>query len=143
MNVTDTARLLVWLDTTYDIRLRGADGGAGLFVSRAPAGSGPPRHVHDDADEIFYVVSGEIDFFVAEEITRAYPGDVLRVPRGVEHTFRVTDDGPSDTVVMLTPGGFEGFFEEMAAGAYRVPEDMAAITKIGARYNLRFTGPPL
>jgi hypothetical protein len=45
--------------------------------------------------------------------------------------------------VILTPGGFEGFFAEMAAGQFRMPEDMAAIEESARRHHLRFTGPPL
>jgi len=65
------------------------------------------------------------------------------VPRGKEHTFRVVSDTPCRHLVILTPGGFEGFFSEMAANAYRIPEDMPAIAECAARYRLSFTGPPL
>ena len=43
----------------------------------------------------------------------------------------------------MTPGGFEGFFAEMAAGQFAIPDDMAQIEESAARFNLSFVGPPL
>jgi hypothetical protein len=45
--------------------------------------------------------------------------------------------------VILTPGGFEGFFAEMAAGQFRIPKDMVEIARIAAHCQLTFTGPAL
>ena len=70
-------------------------------------------------------------------------GETVFVPRGVEHTYRVIGDKPCRHLVILTPGGFEGFFYDMARQQCRIPEDMAAIEQSAARFNLRFTGPPL
>lgn len=44
---------------------------------------------------------------------------------------------------MLTPGGFDGFFLETAAGDFRILEDMASIGESAARFQLSLTGPPL
>ena len=46
-------------------------------------------------------------------------------------------------LIQFTPGGFEGFFADMVAGQYRIPEDMDAVNESAERHNLRFTGPPL
>jgi hypothetical protein len=46
-------------------------------------------------------------------------------------------------LVILTLGGFEGFFREMAAGQFSIPQDMDPIMKSAEQYSLRFTGPPL
>jgi hypothetical protein len=50
---------------------------------------------------------------------------------------------PCRHLVILTPGGFEGFFADMAQGRFRIPEDMEQIGASAARHSLRFTGPPL
>ena len=71
------------------------------------------------------------------------PGETVFVPRGEEHTFQVLGARACRHYTILTPGGFEGFFGEMAAGQFRIPEDMAAVVAAAARYNLAFTGPPL
>ena len=52
-----------WLGTRYEIILsKEASGGAMSIVrSEAPPDSGPPLHVHHDADETFVMLSGEAD----------------------------------------------------------------------------------
>jgi len=121
-----------------------ATGGAMSIVdSMSPVGSGPPRHVHEKEDETFVLISGRCEFAMGDTTTIKGPGETAFVPRGTEHTFRVVGDEPSRHLVILTPGGFEGFFEDMARGRYRIPEDMDAITKSAQRHNLAFTGPPL
>ena len=65
------------------------------------------------------------------------------IERGKEHTFRIVSDIPARHLLILTPGGFEGFFSKMAAERLRIPEDMEEITNIAANYQLTFTGPQL
>ncbi len=134
-----------WRGVTYRTILSSeASGGAMCVVdSLSPAGSGPPRHVHDDCDETFVLLTGRCEFWLEGESFHRGAGETAFIPRGREHTFRVTDDAPSRHLLILTPGGFEGFFAEMAAGAFRIPEDMGPIIAHAVRFNLRFTGPPI
>lgn len=119
-------------------------GGAMSIVdSVSPPNAGPPRHVHKAEDETFVVLTGEVEVWLAGERFVFGPGETAFVPRGTEHTFRTLGGRPSRHLVILTPGGFEGFFQEMAKGGMRIPEDMPAIVECAARYNLEFTGPPL
>ncbi|MBO6724785.1 MAG: cupin domain-containing protein [Rhizobiaceae bacterium] len=111
--------------------------------SVSPVGSGPPRHIHHREDETFILLSGECEFWLEGETFFRGPGQTVFVPRGAEHTFRVIGDIPSRHLIVLTPGGFEGFFSEMAEGRFDVPDDMPAISEIAGRYELSFTGPPL
>jgi len=50
---------------------------------------------------------------------------VAFVPMGQEHSFRVCDEAPARMLALLTPGGFEKFFREMAAGASACPRTRA------------------
>jgi quercetin dioxygenase-like cupin family protein len=140
---TSSAPAVEWLGVTYrTILSTAASGGAMSIVDTfSPEGSGPPRHVHHAEDEAFVVLSGEIELWVAGQTSRLGPGEATLVPRGTEHTFRALAD--TRKLVILTPGGFEAFFAEMAQGAFRIPEDMGPISESAARHNLSFTGPPL
>ncbi len=137
------APTLDWNGTTYRVLLSTADSGGAMCIveSTSPARSGPPRHVHRAEDEAFVVLSGEMQVGLAGRTVRLGPGGSAFVPRGVEHTFRALSE--CRHLVILTPGGFEGFFAEMAAGAFRIPEDLGAIRESAARHALDFTGPPL
>jgi quercetin dioxygenase-like cupin family protein len=78
-----------------------------------PAGvPGPPLHSHEDVDECFYVLDGQLGVRAGEEWTSLAPGEYLSVPRGTVHTFR--NEGQTDVRVItgFEPGGFEDFFLE-------------------------------
>ena len=134
---------LDWGGVTYRTILATAETGGAMSIvdSTSPALSGPPRHVHHAEDETFVLLSGEIEFWVGGRTFRKGPGETAFVPRGTEHTFKALTE--CRHLVILTPGGFEGFFADMARNAYRIPEDMGPITESAARHNLAFTGPPL
>ena len=42
-------------------------------------------HKHDDTDELFLVIDGELDMEFREHTERMKPGDLIVVPAGVEH----------------------------------------------------------
>lgn len=139
----DSASTLEWNGTTYRTILSTAGSGGALSIvdSRCPALSGPPRHVHAREDEIFVVLEGEVEFWLAGQTIRRGPGETAFVPRGAEHTYRILAEARMLTI--LTPGGFEGFFADMARGAFRIPEDMPAVLESAGRHHLTFTGPPI
>ncbi|MCA1405134.1 cupin domain-containing protein [Ensifer sp. IC3342] len=134
-----------WNGVTYRTILstKATDGKMSIVDSLSPIGSGPPRHVHEAEDEIFVILTGRCKFWLEGEELMRGPGETMFVPRGSEHTFQVVGDIPCRHLVILTPGGFEEFFAEMAAGQFSIPDDMPAIVEAAGRHNLRFTGPPL
>jgi quercetin dioxygenase-like cupin family protein len=136
---------LEWLGVTYRTILGTSHTGGAISIidSVSPPQSGPPRHVHHDADETFVLLSGDAEFWLEGERFTRGPGETAFIPRGREHTFRVISNTACRHLVIMTPGGFEGFFAEMAAGGFQIPGDMATIAEIAARYHLSFTGPPL
>ena len=136
---------LEWGGVTYKPLLSNVESGGALSItdSVSPPLSGPPRHVHDDADETFVILTGACEFWLAGERFTRRAGEAAFIPRGTEHTFRATEDGPCRHLVIMTPGGFEGFFAEMAKGQFAIPADMDPIEESAARHSLRFTGPPI
>ncbi|WP_137701307.1 cupin domain-containing protein [Marimonas lutisalis] len=138
----DTAE---WMGTAYRFVLNAADtgGAVAVFESVTGPGLGPPLHMHRDADETFVVQSGDVEFWVEGERFTRGPGQAAFVARGQEHTFRVCDTAPGRMLTMLTPGGFEEFFREVAEGGFTLPEDMGRVCEVAEKYQLVFTGPPL
>jgi quercetin dioxygenase-like cupin family protein len=134
-----------WLGVTYRTILapEATGGRISIVDSTSPAGSGPPRHVHEREDELFVVLTGQCEFWLEGQRFVSGPGETAFVPRGANHTFRVIGDVPSRHLLILTPGGFEGFFADMARGRFRIPEDMAEIEASARAHHLKFTGPPL
>lgn len=136
---------LKWGGVTYRTILTPVDSGGAMSIvdSVSPPDSGPPRHVHDREDEIFVVLTGRILFWLDGKTFERGAGETAYIPRGHEHTFKVISAEASRHLVILTPGGFEGFFADMAAGQFAIPQDMPKIVESATRHHLRFTGPPL
>lgn len=134
-----------WMGTWYKTILTTADSDGAMSVvdSVSPPNAGPPRHIHHDADEVFVLLSGDVEFWLEGETFTRGPGQTVFIPRGKQHTFRVVSDQPSRHIIILTPGGFEQFFEDMARAQTRIPDDMPAVEESAARHHLTFTGPPL
>jgi quercetin dioxygenase-like cupin family protein len=117
------------------IRVRSEDtGGAfGLVEQVVPAGfPGPALHVHPEFEETFYVLEGQIALRVGSEAQEAGPGTVAMVPRGTPHTFANLSSEPARMLVLVTPGGFERYFEALIAavriaGGFPPPDELAAL----------------
>ncbi|MDU8929455.1 cupin domain-containing protein [Alisedimentitalea sp. MJ-SS2] len=136
---------LEWMGTAYLFKLGAAetDGRIAIFESVTEAGHGPAIHKHGDADEAFVVLSGDVEFWLEGARTVQGPGATVFVERGAEHAFRVCDGAPARMLTIVSPGGFEEFFREMAEGQYVLPRDMEAVEAVAEKYQLHFTGPPL
>lgn len=134
---------VVWMGSEYRTRLTRTDsaGLVGIFESRVPAGDGPPLHIHHNEDEVLHVLEGQYEFWLDGAITRGGQGTTMFLPRGVPHTFRVVGGEPGRNLAIVTPGGFEGFFAEVAARDLTLPRDMPRLVETGGLYGLEFVGP--
>ncbi len=125
-------------------------GGAfGLVQMDVAVGHGPPLHIHRAENEAFWILAGRLTVRCGDEEFIAGPGAFVYTPRGIPHTFRLEDNTPARRLVLLTPGGGEGFFIDAgrpAAGPGLpppAPPDVAALAAVAARYHQEFIGPPL
>jgi len=62
-------------------------------------------HIHDDADEIFYILDGNLTFFIGNKRIEAAPGAFVYLPRFVEHGFQVNST-EARVFNFVTPAGF-------------------------------------
>ena len=117
-----------------------------------PQRAAAPLHVHHNEDEAFYILEGEMTFYVGEETIKAGPGSFLFGPRDVPHTYTV-DSGPARLLFLLTPAGFEGFIREtsepttsatLPPPSEEPPDEaeMEELMAIAARYGNEIVGPP-
>ena len=92
-----------------------ASGGAFSLFEEVPPLADTPLHVHRNEDELFYVLEGEHVFHVGDDEFTVGPGGCVFAPRGVPHSQRRVVPGEGRELVLTTPGGFDGFFRELAA----------------------------
>lgn len=121
----------------YTFLVTGEESGGAYFAMEAlvPPGGGPPPHIHRREDETFYLIDGQVEFRLGDDVVTAGPGDFVNVPRGTVHCFRNTGTETARMVLTFTPAGIEHFFEETLDPA---PNDVADapdnIDEVAARY---------
>ncbi len=113
-----------------------ANGGAfGLVEHDLPAGQlGSPLHTHEREDESSYVLSGLLTAQVGEAVIEARPGEMVVKPRGIPHAFWNAGSEEVRFLEIITPGGFEEYFFELAAPFNA--RDLEAMAAIRTRYRL-------
>ena len=126
------------------IRIHGRDTGGVLSVveSHDAPGDGPPPHIHHREDETFQVLEGEYEFMVGGKNIPAKPGTTLFAPRGVPHTYRCLSKTSGKLMCIITPSGFEGFFEEIGALSPQQQQDIPRVMEIGKKFGLEILPPP-
>jgi mannose-6-phosphate isomerase-like protein (cupin superfamily) len=103
-------------DVTILVRASGDSSGGALSVfEEVPPLVDTPRHVHEREDELFYALEGEHVIEVGGEERRIGPGEAAFGPRGVPHAQRRVVPGEGRLLIVTVPGGFDGFFRDLAA----------------------------
>jgi mannose-6-phosphate isomerase-like protein (cupin superfamily) len=134
---------------TIVARAADTNGAYALVSAWAPAGSGPPLHVHHGADEAFYILEGELTIVCGDDEFRAGAGSFALLPRDVPHTFVVEGGRDVRLLNLLSPGGSEAFFAEAGSPADdtglppAAPPDIAALARVAASHEIEILGPPL
>jgi mannose-6-phosphate isomerase-like protein (cupin superfamily) len=77
------------------------------LITMAPGRKGPKAHVHEDEDDAFYVLDGELTFVIGEEEIAAPTGTFVLVPPGVLHTFLNRTATPVRILNIHAPAGFD------------------------------------
>jgi quercetin dioxygenase-like cupin family protein len=122
--------------------VRPAGGPTVLEFAVAP-GFNTGDHVHSTIEEIFYVVTGNVQIRVGERMLRGQPGDFVLVPPGVAHGFASLGDGPATMLLLISPAGVhEGYFEELAEILAKPgAPDVQAIGALRQRYDTTQVSP--
>jgi mannose-6-phosphate isomerase-like protein (cupin superfamily) len=90
-------------------------GGAFSVVEEVPPLLDTPLHVHSNEDELFYALEGEHIIQRGDEEIRIGPHQSVFAPRGIPHAQRRVIPTEGRMLIVISPGGFEGFFQDLAA----------------------------
>jgi quercetin dioxygenase-like cupin family protein len=66
-----------------------ARGAYSLMEQLMPAKAGPPPHVHDQGEEVFYILDGEMALQLGDQVVIGTSGQLVRIPAGTPHAFAV------------------------------------------------------
>jgi mannose-6-phosphate isomerase-like protein (cupin superfamily) len=111
-----------------------------LLEAEEPPDFGPPMHIHQDAAEAFYVVSGEYIIFIGDDEYVCPAGSFIYIPAGAPHGFRVGAVA-SRKLNIYAPAAMVGYFDELAAAIARDEMDDETLGGIARRYGMEVIGP--
>ena len=115
-------------------------GAFSLLQADEPPGFGPPLHIHHDAAEAFFVVSGEYRIFVGDDDWVCPAGSFIYIPAGLPHGFQV-GSVQSSTLNFYTPAAMVGYFDDLSTALSTDTADGATLTEIAQRYAMEVVGP--
>jgi quercetin dioxygenase-like cupin family protein len=138
-----------FLNTLNTVKITGEQTKGTLTVVEflAPRNDGPPLHRHDAADELLYILEGELWLSCADTEAVRGEGAVAWLPRGLPHTFQVRSE-TARVLVVSTPSGFERLVATLGepTQSRALPEplevDPAHIAEVCAQFNIEVLGPP-
>jgi mannose-6-phosphate isomerase-like protein (cupin superfamily) len=76
-------------------------------ITMQPHRDGPELHAHEDEDDCFYVLEGELTFHTGDAEFSAPAGTFVLAPPGVQHTFSNRTDAIVRILNVHAPAGFD------------------------------------
>src|SRR5271166_2018022 len=97
-----------------------------------PPGVGPPAHIHMKEDETYVITRGHFRFWLSTQTIEATPGSVVFLPRNQPHQFLNVGNTTGEQILIITPSGFEHFFEEIGKRGLAMPKDTIEVMRLSA-----------
>jgi mannose-6-phosphate isomerase-like protein (cupin superfamily) len=132
----------------YDIvvKVSGDDSGGEFVLFKVPAGpkAGPPLHMHQIENELFWVLEGELDVQVGTEIIRLAPGSCAYAPRMIPHTWQTVGERDVRFLALAEPAGhLEAFMRDLTRLRQSGPPDLASVKTLLEKYDMEVMAPAL
>jgi len=127
-----------------DFKVSTLDTNGDLFIVEVTDDTkgGPPRHLHHEQGEWFYVVESEYVIEIGDERYELGPGDSVLAPRGVPHSWAHVGEGMRKQLIVFQPAGkMEAFFGELAKVG-GIPQ-REVMQRLFSSHGIEMTGPPL
>jgi len=102
----------------------------------SPRALAAPVHRHTREDEYSFVLQGRMGALLGEDVVEAGPGDLVFKPRNQWHTFWNAGDEPCRILEIISPAGFERFFQELSDMGGVLQAGPETLAQLNERYGL-------
>ena len=108
-----------------------------VFETLDPPGTFVPPHIHPTQDEFIYMLEGTFDLYLDGSWTKAGPGTLVRMPRGIPHGYFNKSDRPCRALFWVSPmQKLEALFNQL-----HNLTDPAEVVRISALHEVDFLPP--
>lgn len=132
-----------------------------VFEADVAPGFDVGAHLHQQAEEVFYILHGELDLLAfhpdgetsgdwrswrsttGEQVLRGGPGSFMYVPAGCPHAFSNPGLEPARMLFLVSPPAHETYLQELTdlLAASAGPPDQAKITALRTRHDIQQLTP--
>src|SRR5688500_12232131 len=91
-----------------------------------PRALGAPLHRHSREDEYSYVLEGRVGALLGDDVVYGEQGDLIFKPRYQWHSFWNAGDESARILEIISPAGFEKYFEHAVDMRRAGPPDLEA-----------------
>jgi quercetin dioxygenase-like cupin family protein len=102
-----------------------------------PRALAAPLHRHSREDEYSFVLEGRVGALLGDEVVYGVAGDLIFKPRGQWHTFWNASDEGARILEVISPAGFEGYFEELVDLMQAGSPEPALLATVAERHGLK------
>ena len=149
----DTGQTFLGPGDIYTFLASGAEADGAYFVMEGlvPPNAGPPPHIHHNQVETFYVVEGQLEIKLGDQVREAKAGDFVHISPGTPHAFLNRSQTPAKMILTFVPAGdIEQFFRsafEQATDRHASPPPITDafiqnLLETAKRFDLEFLPPP-
>lgn len=141
MNVTrrEEGQVLQVLGDRVTVKLPSSRSPHGMSIVDVvvPPGSGTPCVTHDQEEEVYFLVEGELLMHTPTEHHHLHPGDLVHLPPLTPHGYRNPGQQPARFLAWTIGGPMDQFFARIAQDVQELPRDLprmqAAMDAFGVR----------
>ncbi len=132
---------------------------ASIFETTVGPGFDVGAHLHQTAEEFFYILEGELDLLAFEPrvrteddwlkwesadgktVVRAGPGSFMFVPTGCPHAFFNPGPAPTRMVFGVAPAGHELYLEDLAQAVRSGGRGRDVVAEVRRRHDIHQLTP--
>ncbi|WP_432942619.1 cupin domain-containing protein [Kribbella sp. CA-253562] len=100
-----------------------------------PGKEGAPPHLHREASELFYVLTGNLRVLTGDDLITLHTGDFLVVPPNTPHAFEAAGDEVTEVLFVLTHAKPRFDYYRLLEGVYRGDTDPAVLATTSDTYD--------
>jgi quercetin dioxygenase-like cupin family protein len=108
-----------------------------IFDTSGPPNAGPPTHFHL-WEEIYVVISGELEVTVDGDTHVLRAGGMAHVPANAKHSYRNITNAHFLTIV--SRGNATGFYTELSEKIGTTPPDVPSLIRVAESHGVKYVG---
>ena len=93
-------------------------------------------HLHRQHAETFYILQGQVDFFIDGDWMTATPATTVHIPPGIPHAVTLPDGHTGKMLMIFQPAGFDQYLARLATMTEQDFADDARMRELDEQYDI-------